>query len=211
LTSTAAAMHRNILQRLGSPVYLIEEAGELLESQVLACLHKNVQHLIMIGDEAQLRPKVNSFTLESKYNFAISMFERLVKSGIRKSELRTQLRMRPQISELIKPFYDGLQDHQRVFEYPNVSGVVGNVCFISHKQKEDSKITRSKSNTFEANFVVNLTEYLLHQPEYSSKDITIITPYKGQMFLIRTKLWTKNIKTVRVVTVDDYQVFEEHL
>ena len=36
----------------------------------------------MIGDHQQLRPKLESYFLESKYKTNISLFERLISNGI---------------------------------------------------------------------------------------------------------------------------------
>ena len=36
---------------------VVEEAGEVLEAHVLAALPPSIQHLVMIGDHEQLRPK----------------------------------------------------------------------------------------------------------------------------------------------------------
>jgi superfamily I DNA and/or RNA helicase len=58
MTSTLAAKEHEVLSRLKAPIIIMEEAGELLEAQTLACLSPYTQHLIMIGDHQQLRPKV---------------------------------------------------------------------------------------------------------------------------------------------------------
>lgn len=45
-------------------IVLVEEAAEVPESHVLACLSKGVEHLIQIGDHMQLRPKVEVYELQ---------------------------------------------------------------------------------------------------------------------------------------------------
>ncbi len=57
---------------------IIEEAAEVLESHTVAILKKSVEHLILIGDHLQLKPKLQSYYLEIKYQPNISLFERLV-------------------------------------------------------------------------------------------------------------------------------------
>ena len=42
-------------------ILVVEEAAEVLEAHVLACLSETVQHLILIGDHKQLRPKIESY------------------------------------------------------------------------------------------------------------------------------------------------------
>jgi hypothetical protein len=62
--SSAIATSRDVLHHLAcfvshpAGVVLVEEAGELLEAHVLTSLTSATQHLIMIGDHKQLRPKV---------------------------------------------------------------------------------------------------------------------------------------------------------
>lgn len=205
LTSTGASIHKDLLNALGAPVYLIEEAGELLECQLLACLNPHIEHLIMIGDEQQLRPKVNSYTLEKEKQFAVSLFERLVIQNYPKETILTQLRMRPEISEVIRHFYPKLVDHERVKNFPNIEGINGNLIFMTHTIKEDtSSDNKTKRNTYEAQMVSNLAEYLSFQKSISENDITIITPYKGQQFEIK-KLLKEKQKNIRAVTIDDYQ------
>lgn len=41
----------------------VEEAAELLEAHVLASLSEHTQHLILIGDHEQLRPKPDVYEL----------------------------------------------------------------------------------------------------------------------------------------------------
>jgi superfamily I DNA and/or RNA helicase len=41
---------------------IVEEAGQVLESHILASLVQSVQHVVMIGDPLQLRPSVNSYS-----------------------------------------------------------------------------------------------------------------------------------------------------
>lgn len=58
ITTTGAAMHKELLASIKPEVVLVEEVGELLEAHVLTSLTSATQHLIMIGDHKQLRPKV---------------------------------------------------------------------------------------------------------------------------------------------------------
>lgn len=40
---------------------IVEEAGQVLESHILANLIGSIQHLILIGDPLQLRPTLNNY------------------------------------------------------------------------------------------------------------------------------------------------------
>ena len=82
LTVTGCAKYIDLLKSLNAKIMVIEEAAEVLESHCAAILNKNIEHLIMIGDHQQLRPKLESYFLESKYKTNISLFERLINNGI---------------------------------------------------------------------------------------------------------------------------------
>lgn len=76
-------------------VVVIEEAGELLEAQLIAALTSpELEHVVLIGDHQQLRPKINTYELELHHKFHISLFERLILLGHPSVMLETQLRMR---------------------------------------------------------------------------------------------------------------------
>lgn len=50
MTATFAARQSRMLQMLDSKIMMIEEAGEILNASNLALLHKDIEHLILIGD-----------------------------------------------------------------------------------------------------------------------------------------------------------------
>ena len=45
----------------------MEEAGEVFEAHVLASLAPTVEHLILIGDHEQLRPKPQLYALQASH------------------------------------------------------------------------------------------------------------------------------------------------
>ena len=57
-TITQAATFQEILCKLESPVVIVEEAAEVLESHLLAALTPHVKRLVLIGDDCQLKPRV---------------------------------------------------------------------------------------------------------------------------------------------------------
>lgn len=124
-TTNSAANLLEIISAAEPVVLVVEEAGECLEAQVLANLVPSIQQLIMIGDEKQLRPQISSYHLSidssqgSAHRHDVSLFERLATLPIPVSMLRTQRRMRPEISSLIRNFlYPDLEDAPQVLEYP---------------------------------------------------------------------------------------------
>lgn len=63
----------------------------------------------------------------------------------------------------------------------------------------------SKSNVFEATFLAALCRYFIRQG-YSSQQITVLTTYTGQMFLLKKKVRAyQECEGVRVTSVDSFQ------
>ncbi|TVY42873.1 NFX1-type zinc finger-containing protein [Lachnellula subtilissima] len=204
VTTSGLARNIELLQRVHAKVMLCEEAGEVLEAHTLTAFLPGIEHAILIGDHEQLRPQINNYELQhdnrrgQKYSLDISLFERLVKPqpgtfSVPLSTLKTQRRMHPSMSELIRTtLYPDLQDHPSVKEYPEVVGMRNRLYWLDHQKKEDPQpsqaVSLSKTNTFEVEVVAALATHLVKQGTYSSEDIAIITPYLGQLQKIKKRL-----------------------
>ncbi|CAK4146097.1 unnamed protein product [Aphanomyces euteiches] len=182
MTTTGCAMHQNLVGCLAPKVIICEEAGEVLEAHLLSCISSGTEHLIQIGDHKQLRPLVSEFKLSvvanNGYNLDMSMFERLVvNSGAPIVTLQTQRRMAPPICDLIRlTLYSALRDDPVVESYPPLRGEVEND--VSHVNVE------------EANMTVQLAVYALRQ---GYRDIAVLTPYLGQLVVLRNRLQEMHI------------------
>ena len=208
MTTTRAAYYRHVLQQVRPKIIIVEEAAEILEAHVITVMTPFTEHLVLIGDHQQLRPKVTVNQLGTKYNLEISLFERLVESGISFVRLHIQHRMRPEIAALICPLiYQDLENSDSVKHYDHVRGMKEDVFFYNHNEPEgvDSG-TKSYHNEFEAVFIILFYCYLLQQG-YEETQITILTPYIGQMFCLQRKFAEKldghTPKNIKVV--DNYQ------
>lgn len=207
-TTTGAAKNHRLLRLLDPEILMIEEAGQVLETHILASLTPNVKQLILIGDHQQLKPTVANYELSRDYNLDLSLFERLIRNGFDFAQLQEQHRMRPEISNVIRSeFYPDLKDHRSVRSYPNVKGCNKNLFFLNHREIEESMDdSMSKINKAEANFLFGLASYLVLCHEYEPTRITILTTYLGQMMLIESM--TRNnpeLRDVTVSVVDNYQ------
>ena len=208
MTTTCAARYRDILKRLRPKIILVEEAAEVLEAHVITSLTSSCEHLILIGDHQQLRPSTNVYKLAKDFKLDISLFERMVHNGIPCERLSVQHRMRPEIASLMKHVYEDLHNHECVSNFEDIKGVKRNMFFIKHSHlEEQGDDTHSHSNTHEAMFLVALCRYLLQQG-YKPSQITMLTPYTGQMFAIRdaaTDYKEQWLLDVRVSTIDNFQ------
>lgn len=205
MTTTGAAKYQHILHHVKPRIVIVEEAAEVLESHIVSALNTGTQHLILIGDHKQLRPKPNEYELAKKYDLDISLFERLIRNGFPHTTLECQHRMRPEIAELVKPhIYSHLSNHPSVEDYPNVRGVSTNLFFVKHDypEEEDHNLL-SHSNAHEASYLVSLCRYLLKQ--YPPEKITILVTYAGQLRTIRKLMPKSDFEGVRVSSVDNFQ------
>lgn len=200
-TTTAASMFNQEIQAAAPGIIIVEEAGEILESHIIAAMGASTKQLIQIGDHKQLRPKVKNFklTVESGkgYDLNRSLFERLILQGRPHCTLLNQHRMRPEISALIRHNYPALRDAKRTENRPHLSGFQNDIVFVNHNEPEarnnvlvdklDQGAASSKQNIFEAEMVLKCVRYL-GQQNYKTTDLVILTPYLGQLSLLRNKL-----------------------
>ncbi|KAJ7756428.1 P-loop containing nucleoside triphosphate hydrolase protein [Mycena maculata] len=245
-TTTAAAKYTESIQAASPGVLLVEEAGEILESHVLTALGQTTDQLILIGDHQQLRPKVNNYSLTVEkgdgYDLNKSLFERLVLKGYPHKTLTQQHRMRPEISDLVRQLtYPDLIDAGSTHNRPRIRGLRDVIVFIDHacpedelsdvSDRRDMGSSSSKQNTFEIEMVLKIVKYL-GQQGYGTDDLVILTPYLGQLSLLKTSLAKENDpllndldsqelfragllppqgssrthnRTIRLATIDNYQ------
>ena len=79
-----------------------------------------------------------------------------------------------------------------------------NMFFMDHSEPESTyPDLNSKQNIFEARFLAQLCRYLLSQEVYNEKQITVITPYTGQMCTLRDNF--VDMPDVKITPIDSYQ------
>ncbi|KAI8713538.1 hypothetical protein NCS52_01298500 [Fusarium sp. LHS14.1] len=244
-TTTAAAMQQSIIETANPDVILVEEAGEILEAHVITALSPSVKQIILIGDHKQLRPKVSDYKLTKEkgegYDLNVSLFERLVCQGHHFTTLQEQHRSHPDISFYPRMLaYPELKDMPSTHDRAPIRGLKNRVTFVHHQNPEDSMADvaerrdptakASKRNQFEAEMVLKMVKFL-GQQGYKTENMVVLTPYLGQLFLlkgilrqetdpylndldshelVRAGLLTQasakvNKKSLRLSTIDNYQ------
>ncbi|KAG6592606.1 Serine/threonine-protein kinase mph1 [Phytophthora cinnamomi] len=197
---------------------LVEEASEVMEPLLFSCFSSSTRKLEMIGDHMQLQPSVMGridFERVNKVN--ISMFERLINAPqgneVPSSVLSIQRRMRKNICDLTRNFYDDIttiEDHKvcgtkliggsSKNAHPlldacegggrEVPGVSPHIFFWTHTgAQQRASVGLSRVNNQEANMTCKLVQYLVHCG-VPAKSIAVLTPYKGQLMLMRKMLMT---------------------
>jgi len=137
--------------------------------------------------------------------------------------------MHPEISALIQPsIYRYLLNAPSVSLYPPVNGMANRLYFISHTEPEDGQTTAwgapenedskdtknkkstvrpidmagvemSKTNSFEAKYLIRLLAYLLLNG-YQASQVVVLSMYKGQMMLLKRLAREHAQKPSRYVT-----------
>ncbi|CAF1425706.1 unnamed protein product, partial [Adineta steineri] len=163
---------------------------------------KKLQNKIVIVEEAAAIFEAHIITaLTSKCEHLILIGDHL---QLRPSPKH---RMRPEISRIMKHFYDDLEDYESVLtKRPNIRGVENNVFFISHNHMEMSVDGgSSKQNEFEARYIVELAKYLIKQG-YQPNQITILVMYDGQrQCIVKLAKPVELLEGVRIMVTDNYQ------
>ena len=206
MTTTGAAKYQHIIHLVKPKIVIVEEAAELLESHIVSALNAGTQHLILIGDHKQLRPKPNEYDLAKKHNLHISLFERLILNGLSHAALMIQHRMRPQIASLVCPhIYDKLENHESVLKRDDIKGFDKNLFFFHHEhEEEENENLLSHSNSHEAEMVKSLCLHLINQG-YAPTQITILTAYSGQLLKVKKIMPKTDFEGVRIVNIDNFQ------
>ena len=137
MTTTGAAKYRHILAECKPRVVIIEEAAEVLEAHVITSLTSETEHVILIGDHKQLKPKPSVYKLAKDYNLDLSLFERMVNNGVEHHVLSIQHRMRPEVASLLKHIYPNLTNADSVQLYQHVKGVEKNLFFFGPQGKRE--------------------------------------------------------------------------
>lgn len=200
MTTTACARNWSLLKRLDIEVVMCEEAGEVMEPHTVCSLFQTVEHAIFIGDPLQLRPQVEEHILKTEmnsdpdYRLDESLFEKLMCprdpdiNPIPTSRLNIQRRMHPDIAAITRLTYPNLLDHSFTALHPSTDGLQRRMFWFNHNFPEtvpEESPTKSFSNDFEANMIFGLIKYFLRGGAYALGEIAVITPYKGQLALLK--------------------------
>ena len=205
-TTTAAAKYTKHIHSAKPGVIIVEEAGEILESHILTAMTPDTKQLILIGDHQQLRPKVNNYALtvekDDGYDLNRSLFERLILAGYPHTTLQQQHRMCPEISTLVRQLtYPHLTDAPSTEKREPIRGICSRVVFIDHQHPEksasqiadrrDEGASVSRQNPWESSMVLKVVRYMAQQG-YGTANQVVLTPYLGQLNLLRNELARDN-------------------
>lgn len=199
---------------------VIDEAAQALEPATLIplqLLKSKGSKSIMVGDPKQLPATVLS-DVASKYRYECSMFERLQKAGHPVTMLTKQYRMHPEICRFPSlHFYDGnllngdgMSNKEKPFH--KTQGLGPYLFFdIVDGQELNGKNSGSLYNECEADAAVELLRFFRksYPSEFVGGRIGIITPYRSQLSLLRSRFLgafgSQVMEEMELNTVDGFQ------
>jgi superfamily I DNA and/or RNA helicase len=203
-------------------VVVIDEAAQALEPATLIplqLLKSKGTKCIMVGDPKQLPATVMS-GLASKFLYECSMFERLQRAGYPVIMLTKQYRMHPEISRFPSlHFYenkllDGAQAADKSAPFHG-HDCLGPYMFFDvadgREQCGKNAATQSLCNQFEAEAALEILGFLKNRypSEFSCRKIGIITPYRSQLSLLRSRFNSffgpEIVAEMEINTVDGFQ------
>ena len=226
--ATCSGSGSDFLDRINFSAVMLDEASQVTEPMALVPLANGCQQLVLVGDHKQLPPTVVSREAELA-GMTLSLFDRLIRAGVKPYLLDTQFRMHPAISYFPSlSFYKGLvKSGTPAAERPAPKGFAWPIPSVpiafcpSPQDAMETNDNMSYSNKVEAEQVMKILADLLQAKELRECNIGIVTPYASQVRLIRSMLRARGVRTgvdretgeagVEVSSVDGYQGREKEL
>lgn len=210
VVSTCDSSGSRLLQKMRFNTVLIDEASQATECETLVPIVHGAERVVLVGDQQQLQPVVISSACR-RAGMSVSMFERLINTGMKVQMLRVQYRMHPELSAFSnEEFYEkrlenGVKEEDRKmirFCYPNGKKPI---VFWNLKGKEGIGSTGSSFlNMREAVGVIDVVKELTNCG-VKQKNIGVITSYTGQKLLLKNLLVQSKLKDVECASVNTFQ------
>ena len=180
----------DFLRRAGTfDAILVDEVAQSTEmSAIVPIAQRGCKRLVLAGDHCQLPPCVQSLECEARGG-SLSLYSRLIASGVVPHFLDTQYRAHPSLMEFPSAavyggrLRNGIEPSQRPaidgFPWPNQDVPV---CFFEGGGAEE-KDGESRCNRSEALQVMDLLDLVLSDPArgLTPSDVGVVTAYSAQV------------------------------
>lgn len=196
IVATCISAGDSKLQEQDFRVVIVDEATQATEPSTLIALTRGAECVVMAGDHAQLPPTVISKKAES-FGLGVSLFSRMQNMGIEANLLSVQYRMHPGINEFpSQEFYGGkISTGIHASSRPPLSlpplSLKGDArvrffqCEDFEKRGKASQDSGGVSYKNQAQCDEALRLAALVSRDVSVKSCVILTPYNGQVELLR--------------------------
>eukprot|EP00929_Paragymnodinium_shiwhaense_P020571 TRINITY_DN13670_c0_g1_i1.p1 TRINITY_DN13670_c0_g1~~TRINITY_DN13670_c0_g1_i1.p1 ORF type:complete len:1253 (-),score=306.35 TRINITY_DN13670_c0_g1_i1:91-3849(-) len=202
---------------------LVDEAAQATElAAVVPLILRGTQRLVLVGDQCQLPPTVQSTEAEER-GLSLSLYSRMVDSGgLTPFLLDTQYRSHPVIAEFsARTFYanrlkSGVEAKDRKpprgLPWPRDGAPI---AFVD-VQHEEATEGDSKFNPGEAELVARMVQDVFYQRELEITEVGVVTPYVAQVRILKRLLRNlvpegQDPELLEVASVDNFQGREKDL
>merc|ERR1719440_2197735 len=202
---------------------LVDEAAQATElAAVVPLILRGTQRLVLVGDQCQLPPTVQSTEAEER-GLSLSLYSRMIDGGgVTPFLLDTQFRSHPMIAEFSSRFfYQGrIKSGVEAKDRPQCRGLPWPMrnCPIAFVDvhSDESEEGDSKFNPGEADVVMKMVQDVFFQRELEITEVGVVTPYVAQVRLLKRVI--KNIipegqdpELFEIASVDNFQGREKDL
>eukprot|EP00927_Polykrikos_kofoidii_P045974 TRINITY_DN4013_c0_g3_i1.p1 TRINITY_DN4013_c0_g3~~TRINITY_DN4013_c0_g3_i1.p1 ORF type:complete len:1279 (+),score=261.33 TRINITY_DN4013_c0_g3_i1:76-3912(+) len=202
---------------------LVDEAAQATElAAVVPLILRGTQRLVLVGDQCQLPPTVQSSEAEER-GLSLSLYSRMVDGGgVTPFLLDIQYRSNPIIAEFsARTFYaNRLKSGVRAEDRKAPRGLPWprDGCPIAFVDVHTDETTEgdSKLNCGEAEVVNRIVQDVFYQRELEITEVGVVTPYVAQVRMLKRML--RNIvpegadpELLEVASVDNFQGREKDL
>eukprot|EP00924_Labyrinthula_sp_SR-Ha-C_P003877 maker-scaffold_3-snap-gene-7.42-mRNA-1 protein AED:0.20 eAED:0.20 QI:0/0.4/0.16/0.83/1/1/6/0/622 len=226
VASTLLGLPGSVAQDKDFDVCLIDESSQFIEPLAYSPLLKS-NYFILVGDHLQLKPIVHS---PAAYELSTSIFEKLFVhySGKKSSQFDTfqltkQFRMNKTLMDMCN--YVLYSEHKITLQPGSATVSSQKVCFQKKLQEnflhqilapknevvvlgyETVDENKERINKYEAKWIMNLLKEL-EALGFCLENVSILTPYRKQVKLLRSQTEHCFIPKPRVSTIDRYQGLE---
>ena len=225
ICSTLSMTGSNILLNLNEKfdTIIIDEASQAIELSTLIPLKYNCERLIVLGDPNQLNATVFS-SIALKYNYDQSLFVRFQKAGHKILMLKTQYRMKAEVSNFISEiFYNNLvKNDESVYKIPKeiiLDCKEFQPMTFYHIESEEKLINNSFYNEMQITIIIELIKKIMNVYNNDIKvilsKVAILSPYSKQVNeinnILKKIIIDNNGNTIEVNTIDGFQGKEKSI
>lgn len=200
---------------------IVDEAGRATLSEIAVPVVKS-KRVVLVGDHKQLAPVIDDEVLEKveDKNIGISFFEEYFEKFQESNRpnlihcLTYNYRSEKRICELYsRAFYDGqliVSDEINETKKHDIRGIKSSVLWLDTSKmpnKEDRQVGTGKQNFCNLKIIQATLAQLNSDPNISSYDIGIISPYKDQVNLLNKSIKKGDLENLKfdIGTVDSFQ------
>ncbi|KAK8860807.1 Regulator of nonsense transcripts 1-like protein [Tritrichomonas musculus] len=187
----------------------IDEASQANQTVSIIPLIHHPSKIVLLGDHKQLDAMVPD-KLKGKFNDTMqSLYRKLLKNKVQHEMLNVQFRMNPLIAQFPnQEFYKNrIINAPGIYEktFVELQSIPTPIAFIDVKKGKEKKVFgTSYRNIKEAEVVERLVNNF-KKNRISSKDLGVITPYHGQVHILRKKIEKLDYPGLRISSVDTFQ------